>query len=151
MENLLNHFPLHHIAIATEDIDKSVALYRDHLGYTELPREKIETFGAEVAFLLPSRSDNQDKNKETAIELIAPLEKSSDNPICKFLKKRGEGLHHICLSVQNIQKEHERLLSLGYSFTTEKPRNGAHNAQVIFMHPKSSNGVLIELHEKEKI
>ena len=142
--NELSHYPIHHIAIAVHDIDEAARRYREDFSFHELPREEIEAFGASVAFLLPQKTALAG---QTAIELIAPLSKEST--ITTFLEKRGEGLHHICFSVPDIVAEQKRLLELSYRFTSDKPRTGAHHGLVLFIHPKSASGVLVELREEQ--
>ncbi len=138
-------FPINHIGIAVRNIENAAKRYSEDFFYSELePREKIVEFGAEVAFLIPERS----LEGATALELISPLDK--DSSIHRFLEKRGEGMHHICFSVPDVQAEQKRLSGLGYRFTSDKPRKGAHNGLVIFIHPKSADGVLIELREQLK-
>ena len=73
-----------------------------------------------------------------------------DSPITKFLEKRGEGIHHICFQVENIESELEKLKNIGIRLIDQKPRIGAYNSKVAFIHPKSANGVLVELAELQK-
>ncbi|MCB0320233.1 MAG: VOC family protein, partial [Bdellovibrionales bacterium] len=68
-----------------------------------------------------------------------------DGALSRFIERRGEGLHHICFQVHDVDSEHQRLKDEGYSFTSDSPRPGAHNGRVIFVHPKSFGGVLLEL------
>lgn len=154
MSEHLYQYPIHHIAIAVKDIDSACKKYREDFHFRETGREEVESFNAVVAFLTPTQAG--DSEHTTAVEIISPLNNSSDissdksntnNPIQKFLEKRGEGLHHICFSVTDIEKEIARLKQHGYEFTATAPKVGAHNAKVIFIHPKSTNGVLIELRE----
>jgi methylmalonyl-CoA/ethylmalonyl-CoA epimerase len=125
-----------HIAIAVHDIDEAAKFYRDIL--------KLDLSGVEVV--------TEQKTKvgffkigESNIELVQPT--SDDSPLVKFLETRGPGIHHICLEVDDIQSEVEELKKRGARMIDEKPRPGAHNTQVAFMHPKSSGGVLIELNQ----
>jgi len=88
------------------------------------------------------------ENGGTAIELLEPLGENS--PISKFLEKRGEGIHHVCFIVDDIEAAIERLRSEGIDLIDNEPRIGAYNAKVAFIHPKAMNGVLIELAEMPK-
>jgi methylmalonyl-CoA epimerase len=84
----------------------------------------------------------------TAIELLEPMDENS--PISKFLDKRGEGIHHICFKVDDIEAVLERLKKQGVRLIDESPRPGAYNSRVAFIHPKAMNGVLVELAEVNK-
>ncbi|UCD70974.1 MAG: methylmalonyl-CoA epimerase [Syntrophobacterales bacterium] len=125
-----------HIAIAVNDIDEAVTFYTDVL--------KLDLSGVEVV--------TEQKTKvgffkigESNIELIQPA--SDDSPLVKFLETKGPGIHHICLEVDDIQREVEELKKRGARMIDENPRPGAHNTRVAFIHPKSSGGVLIELNQ----
>ena len=85
---------------------------------------------------------------ETKIELVAS--ESEDSAIARFINKKGEGIHHIALDVDNIEAEIERLKSEGFEMINAAPKDGADNKRICFVHPKSSNGVLIELCEEKK-
>ena len=124
-----------HIGIAVESIAEALRFYTAGLGIapaeiTELPAE-----GVRVAFLPAG---------ETHLELLEPL--TPDSTTRKFLDKRGEGIHHICLEVDDIQAALDRLAAEGYQLIDRQPRQGAHG-RVAFVHPKSAHGVLIELME----
>ena len=82
------------------------------------------------------------------IELLEAT--NSDSPIAKFLDKRGEGIHHIAFGVENIEAEIERLKKEGFQFISEEPKDGADNKRVVFLHPKSTNGVLVELCQEKR-
>jgi methylmalonyl-CoA epimerase len=127
---------LDHIGIAVRSIDaanvyKSLGLSVDHV-------ENVETQGVKTAFLSVGESN---------LELLEPL--SPESPIAKFIDKRGEGIHHICLRVENIEEHLERLKSEGFRLINEAPVPGAHGCRVAFLHPAAGNGVLIELSEKK--
>ena len=130
---------LYHIAIAVEDTGKSEKLYEKLIGLKVTHREDVEDQGVRTSMLQPKRG------KGTAIELLEPLHDNS--PISQFLKKRGEGIHHICFYVDDIESALEKLKKEGVRLIDEKPRIGAYNSKVAFIHPKSANGVLIELAE----
>ncbi len=123
-----------HLGIAVRSIDDAIVLYRDILG---LKFEGIETVPdgmSRVAFL---------KCGEVAIELLEPTR--PDTPIGKFLEKRGEGIHHICLRVDNIEEARQKMAEGGLQLLDKEPRPGAHNTLVSFFHPKSTRGVLLEI------
>lgn len=128
---------LDHIAIAVKSIEaqkiyKALGLSIDHV-------EDVKTQGVKTAFLSIG---------EANIELLEPL--SPDSTVAKFIDKRGEGLHHICFRVDNIEKHLERLKKEGYRLINDAPVPGAHGCRVAFLHPSAGNGVLIELSEKLK-
>ncbi|RME74506.1 MAG: methylmalonyl-CoA epimerase [Chloroflexi bacterium] len=126
---------VNHIAIVVEDIDKALSVYRDAIG---LPVEKVVEEPAEavkVAYL-PTESGE--------VELIQPI--TEDSGVAKFLAKRGEGLHHICLEVDSIEAATRRMAAQGMQVLGEV-RVNQRGDRYIFIHPKSAHGVLIELYE----
>ena len=127
---------LDHIGIAVRSLD-SAKIYED-LGLTIDHVETVETQRVKTAFLSVGDSN---------LELLEPT--SPDSPIAKFIEKRGEGIHHICLRVENIEEHLERLKAKGYRLINDAPVPGAHGCRVAFLHPSAGNGVLIELSEKE--
>lgn len=129
---------LYHVAIAVNSIDEAERIYETALGLKVAHREVVEDQKVKTSMLLP-------ENGGSAIELLEPL--SPDSPISKFLEKRGEGIHHICFAVDNIELALERLKAEGVKLIDETPRVGAYNSKVAFIHPKAMNGVLIELAE----
>ncbi|GBD39917.1 4-hydroxymandelate synthase [bacterium HR37] len=129
---------LYHIAIAVRDIDKAEKLFTQAFGLEVVHREVVEEQGVKTSML-------KAKEGKTAIELIEPLNESS--PISKFLEKRGEGIHHICFRVEDIESILRHLKEMGIQLIDESPRPGAYGAKVAFIHPKAVNGVLIELAE----
>ena len=132
---------LYHVAIAVKNLEEVEKLYETALGLTVEHREIIEEQGVKTSMMVP-------ENGGTAIELLEPLGENS--PISKFLKKRGEGIHHVCFIVDDIKASLERLRSEGIDLIDNEPRIGAYNAKVAFIHPKAMNGVLIELAEIPK-
>lgn len=123
-----------HIGIAVRDLEASIPFYTDLLGLTLEKLEEVDSEQVKVAFL---------KIGEARIELLEPL--SEKSAIHTFLEKRGEGIHHIALEVEDIN---ERLLHLkehGVRLINEQAKAGANNAQIAFLHPKSTSGVLLEL------
>ncbi len=132
---------LYHVAIAVKNLEEVEKLYETALGLTVEHREIIEEQGVKTSMMVP-------ENGGTAIELLEPLGENS--PISKFLKKRGEGIHHVCFIVDDIEAALERLRSEGIDLIDNEPRIGAYNAKVAFIHPKAMNGVLVELAEMPK-
>ena len=129
---------INHIAIVVEDIENALAVYRDAIG---LPLEHIAEEPAEqvrVAFL-PTTSGE--------IELIQPT--TSDSGVAKFLAKRGEGLHHICLEVDSVDATMETMKTRGLQILGE-PRVNQRGEKYVFIHPKSAHGVLLELYERAR-
>ena len=126
---------LDHIGIAVRSL-ASAKIYED-LGLTIDHVETVETQRVKTAFLSAG---------DSTLELLEPT--SPDSPIAKFIEKRGEGIHHICLRVENIEAHLERLKAQGYRLINEAPVPGAHGCRVAFLHPSAGNGVLSELSEK---
>ena len=126
-----------HVAIAVEDLASAVPVYRDLLGFDYEGEEEIEDQKVRVAILTkgPHR-----------IELVQPS--SEDSPISRFLKKRGPGLHHICIEVKDLPEALERFRKAGLALIDETPRPGAHGRRIAFAHPAGLGGVLVELSER---
>ncbi len=129
---------LYHVAIAVRNMAEVERLYQTALGLKVTHREVVEDQGVRSSMLEP-------EDGGTPIELLEPL--SDTSPISKFLEKRGEGIHHICFTVDNIELALKRLKEQGIQLIDESPRPGAYGARVAFIHPKAMNGVLIELAE----
>ncbi len=125
---------LDHIGIAVESIEEGLKYYRDVLGMEYLSEEEVTEQNVRVAFL---------KLGESRIELLEPT--SSDSPIAKFLEKRGVGIHHIAILVDDIEAALSNHRKAGARLIDETPRVGAHNMLIAFVHPKSTGGVLLEL------
>ena len=132
---------LYHVAVAVRSIDEVEKVYETALGLKVGHREVVEDQGVRTSMLLPEKGG-------TAVELLEPL--SDESPISKFLEKRGEGIHHICFLVDDIEAALERLKKEGVKLIDESPRPGAYHSRVAFIHPKATNGVLIELAEIDK-
>jgi methylmalonyl-CoA/ethylmalonyl-CoA epimerase len=130
----MNKPRLDHIGIAVKSLD--AAKVYEALGLTIDHVETVETQKVKTAFL--SVGDSQ-------LELLEPT--GPDSTIAKFIEKRGEGIHHICLRVDDIEAHLETLKAQGYRLINEAPVPGAHNCRVAFLHPSAGNGVLIELSE----
>jgi len=127
---------LEHIGIAVNSIDQALTLYEQLLGLKLEKTMKSSQHKIKAAFL---------KVGETEVELLEPLDKES--PIWKFLKKRGQGIHHVAFRVENIEKMLEQLKRQGVIMIDEKPRAGIRSGKIAFLHPKSTGNVLIELCE----
>jgi len=125
---------IEHIGIAVKDIKAAGKLYEMLLNTTIYKIEDVESEGVKTAFL---------QSGPNKIELLEAT--SHDSPISKFIEKRGEGIHHIAFDVEDIEAEMRRLKDAGFILLNDKPKPGADNKLVCFVHPKSTNGVLIEL------
>jgi methylmalonyl-CoA/ethylmalonyl-CoA epimerase len=125
-----------HIAILVDDLDNTLAFWRDALGLELSHRENNPDEQAEIAFL-PS-GDSQ-------IELVRPT--TQDSGLARYLEKRGPGMHHICLQVEDIEGMLARLKAKGIQLINEQPRIGSDGRKYAFVHPKSAHGVMLELYE----
>jgi methylmalonyl-CoA/ethylmalonyl-CoA epimerase len=125
---------IEHIGIAVRDLDAGNDLFRKLLGSEHYKTESVESEHVTTSFF---------KIGESKIELLVATDPES--PIAKFIEKRGEGIHHIAFEVQDIHAEIARLESEGFIPLNREPKRGADNKWVAFLHPKSSNGVLVEL------
>ena len=128
---------LDHIAIAVKNLEEEIARYRDVLGLEFLGREVVAEQKVTVGFF---------KVGDVLIELLEPL--SADSPISAFIEKKGGGLHHLALEVDDIHDAISRLQEKNVQMLDREPRHGAHNALIAFAHPKSFSGVLYELKQK---
>ena len=123
-----------HLGIAVKDLQNSIALYTKLLGIPPYKEEIVESEGVKTVFF---------QIGESKIELLEALHDKS--PISNFLAKRGDGLHHIAMKVDDITSEIDRLKAEGFTFLSDEPKQGANNKKTIFMHPKTTGGILIEL------
>ena len=123
-----------HIGIAVKNLDNAIPLFEKLLNSLCYKTELVETEKVNTAFL---------KQGETKIELLESTD--PEGVIARFIEKKGEGLHHIAFEVDNIEQEMERLKNEGFVLLNEKPKPGADNKLICFLHPKNTNGVLIEL------
>tara|TARA_R110002094_G_scaffold3740_4_gene12042 strand:+ start:99 stop:500 length:402 start_codon:yes stop_codon:yes gene_type:complete len=130
---------IEHIGIAVKDLEGSNLLFEKLFGAPSYKFEEVESEGVTTSFF---------QNGPNKIELLAAT--SPDSPIAKFLEKKGEGIHHIAFDVGNIEEEIIRLKKEGFVVLNEIPKKGADNKLVVFLHPKSTNGVLIELCQEIK-
>jgi methylmalonyl-CoA/ethylmalonyl-CoA epimerase len=125
---------IEHIGIAVKDMQAAKSIYELLLNTVVYKTEEVPSEGVNTAFL--QRGPNK-------IELLEAT--SAESPIAKFLEKKGEGVHHIAFDVPDIEVEMARLKAEGFILLNEKPKRGADNKLVCFVHPKSANGVLVEL------
>lgn len=126
-----------HIGVAVKSIEGSLPFYEKVLGLSLLKIEEVEEQGVKVAFI---------QCGNVKIELLEPL--FEDSAVGAFIKKRGEGLHHVALGVRTIEERINELKEKGVQMIDDVPRKGAGEASIAFLHPKSANGVLYELCEK---
>ncbi len=127
---------IHHVAIAVHSLEEALSFYRDALGAEVGARHEVPAEGVEIAFLPMGDAE---------IELLQPLD--PDNAIGRYLEKRGEGIHHICLLVDDIETSVEQLAAAGARMASEI-RSHEDGTRYAFVHPKSAHGVLVELYEK---
>ena len=131
---------IEHIGIAVKNLETSNLLFTSLFGEKPYKKEIVESEGVATSFFQVG------PNKIELLEGVSP-----DSPISKFIEKKGEGIHHIAFEVENIYSEIERLKKEGFTLIHKEPKKGADNKLIAFLHPKSSNGVLIELcQESEK-
>lgn len=125
-----------HVAIAVPSVDDAIPLWRDRFGFDLEDIEVVESEQVRVAILTkgPHR-----------IELMEPTDE--DSPVGKFLARRGPGIHHLCLAVDDIEVMLDHLGAAGVRLVDDKPKRGAHDKRVAFVHPKGAGGVLVELSE----
>jgi methylmalonyl-CoA/ethylmalonyl-CoA epimerase len=125
---------IEHLGIAVKNMEASNLLFEKLLGAAPYKQEEVASEGVRTSFF---------KNGPNKIELLEALE--ADSPIAKFLEKKGEGIHHVAFEVDDIVAEIARLKSEGFTVLNETPKRGADNKLVAFVHPKTANGVLVEL------
>ena len=125
---------IEHIGIAVKDLESSNALFTALLGSPPYKQETVKSESVATSFF---------RNGPNKIELVAAT--SPDSPIQKYLDKKGEGIHHIAFDVADIRAEMKRLEAEGFTLLNKEPKRGADNKWICFVHPKSANGVLIEL------
>jgi methylmalonyl-CoA epimerase len=123
-----------HIGIAVKSLADAIKVYEDALGLKVSGYDQVEDQGVRVAML---------NIGESRIELLEPT--GPESPVEKFMTKRGEGLHHIAVAVDDIEKALERFRAAGLRLVDNIPRRGAHNTRTAFVHPSSTHGVLLEL------
>jgi methylmalonyl-CoA/ethylmalonyl-CoA epimerase len=135
-----------HIGIAVNNIDKVMGFYNRALGLELSGIEEITDGHLKVGFIDVGDRSASDMTK---IELIEPT--SSESVVAKFIAKNGEGIHHVCFEVDDIEVALSHLSKEGFELIDNKPRRGAAGSKIAFVHPKSTGGVLIELKEKRRL
>lgn len=125
---------IEHLGIAVKNLEQSNALFTKLFGKEPYKMEKVESEHVATSFFMMG---------ESKIELLEAT--SPDSAIAKFIEKKGEGIHHIAFEVKDIYAEMKRLQNEGFKLLSEQPKNGADNKLICFLHPKDTNGVLIEL------
>ncbi|WP_136468476.1 methylmalonyl-CoA epimerase [Flagellimonas onchidii] len=130
---------IEHIGIAVKNLKDSNALFTKLMGVEPYKMEEVASEGVRTSFF---------KSGPNKVELLEAT--TTESPIAKFLEKKGEGIHHIAFAVEDIKKEMARLQEEGFVLLNEKPKKGADNKWVAFLHPKGTNGVLVELCQEIK-
>lgn len=125
---------IEHLGIAVKDLNKSNELFKKLLGEQSYKTEAVDSESVTTSFF---------KVGDQKIELLEASEPNST--IARFIERRGEGMHHLAFHVENIDEEIERLEKEGFEFVSKIPTKGADNKMVVFLHPKTTNGVLVEL------
>jgi methylmalonyl-CoA epimerase len=128
-----------HIGVVVNDIEEALTVYQQALGLSLAKIQERPDQAVTIAFLPTGESE---------IELVQPV--TSDSGVAKFLQKRGEGIHHLCLEVDDIEEALAKLREKGLQLIDEMPRTGPEGERFAFIHPKSTHGVLIELYEYPK-
>lgn len=130
---------IEHLGIAVKQLATSIPLFEQLLNTPCYKTEEVASEGVSTAFF---------QTGDSKIELLEATNENS--PISKYIGKKGEGIHHIAFEVENIEAEMKRLSALGFELLNETPKNGADNKLVCFLHPKTTNGVLIELCQEKR-
>lgn len=130
---------LEHIGIAVKDINTANTLFSALLGRSAYKTEVVESEGVRTSFFEISGL------KVELLEATRP-----DSPIAKFIEKRGEGIHHLAFEVANIEESLDEYKAKGFELINDKPKNGADNKRIAFLHPRTTNGVLVELCQEKK-
>jgi methylmalonyl-CoA/ethylmalonyl-CoA epimerase len=125
---------IEHLGIAVKNLEESNQLFEKLFGSSPYKLEKVESEGVSTSFFMMG---------ESKIELLEST--NPDSAIAKFIEKRGEGIHHIAFEVKDIHAEMKRLVNEGFTLLNKEPKKGADNKLICFLHPKGTNGVLIEL------
>jgi len=134
-------YDVDHVAIVVRKIEETLPLYTETLGFRVKNVEDVPHMHVRVAML-------ESSNGTTHVELIEPL--IPDTGVARFLEKKGESIHHLCFTVENLQGELDRLKAYGVRLIDESPREGEGGSLVAFIHPESCHGLLIELKQREK-
>lgn len=130
---------VNHLGIAVRDLEKSMALFQQIFRVEKFHRETVADQKVDIASF---------KAGDVLIELTAPTD--AESPIAKFIEKRGEGIHHVAFTTEGVNDELQRLAESGVQLINTTAQKGAHDMMIAFLHPKSTNGVLMELCEPPK-
>lgn len=130
---------IEHLGIAVRDLDASIEIYEALLNTPCYKKEEVASEGVITAFF---------QTGESKIELLQAT--NPESPIAKFIEKKGQGIHHIAFDVTDIHSEIKRLQGLGFQLINETPKHGADNKLIAFLHPKSTDGILVELCQERK-
>ena len=130
---------IEHLGIAVKNLDEANRLFKRLLGVDRYKEEEVGGEGVNASFFMVG---------ETKIELLEASR--SDSPIARFLDKKGEGIHHVAFDVDDIYQEMARLKQEGFEILNEEPKTGADNKLVVFLHPRSTHGVLVELCQEKR-
>jgi len=125
---------IEHIGIAVNNLEESNKLFRALLGIDPYKTERVDIESVNTSFF---------KTGDSKIELLQAT--NEESPIAMFIRKKGEGIHHIAFEVEDIRKSMQELKSLGFEILSDEPKKGADNKLICFLHPKGTNGVLVEL------
>ncbi len=131
---------IEHIGIAVKDLQEAEKRFTLLLGVENYKREKVESEGVITSFFQVG---------ESKIELLSATR--SESVIQKFIDKKGEGIHHIAFEVENIEEKIEKLKEQGFRLINEQPKDGADNKRIVFIHPKSTGGILVEICQDQDI
>lgn len=131
---------IEHLGIAVKNIESANSIYEKLLGIKPYKSEAVESEGVTTSFFMLG---------ESKVELLEATK--ADSAIAKFIEKKGEGLHHVAFEVDDIVTEMKRLIEDGFQLLNEVPKKGADNKLICFVHPKSCNGVLVELCQEIKL
>ncbi|HZY81253.1 MAG TPA: methylmalonyl-CoA epimerase [Cyclobacteriaceae bacterium] len=130
---------LEHIGIAVKNLEESNRLFERLLGVSHYKIEEVESEGVRTSFFMVG---------DVKIELLEATR--DDSPIAKFIDKKGEGLHHLAFATDDIKNEMTEKKDKGFQLLSDAPKNGADNKSIVFLHPKTTNGVLVELCSDQK-
>jgi methylmalonyl-CoA/ethylmalonyl-CoA epimerase len=125
---------IEHLGIAVKNLEEAIQTYEQLLNTPCYKTEPVDSEGVNTAFF---------RTGDAKVELLESTR--GDSPIAKFIEKKGEGIHHVAFEVENIHAEMKRLAALGFTLLNEQPKKGADNKLICFLHPKNTNGVLVEL------
>ena len=128
---------IEHIGIAVKDLEAATKTYEALFGKPAYQSEEVESEGVKTVFF---------KTGNNKIELLGATRE--DSPIAKYIAKRGEGIHHVAFDVEDIEAEIQRLQAEGFQLINDMPKKGADNKRIVFLHPRSTHGVLVELCEE---